>query len=566
MELLHLKQTRLEDTIVKKALNDCKRAFTYAFIFSFFINIMMLAMPIYSLQVLDRVLSSFSVETLIVLSFIVIAILIFMSALQIMRSFVFAQIGIWLEKKLQPLLIDKTIDNSVYNSSIGSQYVRDLNNIKSFIANPALTMLFDAPWSIIYFAVIFLIHPVNGFIVTGGATILFVMAYINEKMANEKLKKINEREIDFLNKVGNLTHNSESLIAMGMKEDIVNKMSKISDENSDLSYGIKGISFLIGNLTKLIRMIIQIATMFAGAILVINNKMSAGGIIATSILAGKALAPFDALVNIWGQLVNAKKSYGRITNALENLNEEHQKTELPEPKGKVKVEKLTYKLPNGKQIIKGINIDVKPGEVVAIIGPSGSGKTTFAKLLVGILKPSSGRVAIDGTKIADYNQYFLGKYIGYLPQHVEFINGTVRENIARMSPKIDDKQVINAAHLADSHELIAELEKGYNTIVETGGKTLSAGQKQRIGLARCFYGNPKIMVLDEPNSNLDTKGEVSLTNAIKNAKKQGITTFIISHRTRILNTVDKVLVVHGGQGKLFGPTKEVLAKLNEGNN
>lgn len=561
MELLHLK-----DTIVKKALNDCKRAFIYAFIFSFFINIMMLAMPIYSLQVLDRVLSSFSVETLIVLSFIVIAILIFMSALQIMRSFVFAQIGIWLEKKLQPLLIDKTIDNSVYNSSIGSQYVRDLNNIKSFIANPALTMLFDAPWSIIYFAVIFLIHPVNGFIVTGGAAILFVMAYINEKMANEKLKKINEREIDFLNKVGNLTHNSESLIAMGMKEDIVNKMSKISDENADLSYGIKGISFLIGNLTKLIRMIIQIATMFAGAILVINNKMSAGGIIATSIVAGKALAPFDALVNIWGQLVNAKKSYGRITNALESLNEEHQKTELPEPKGKVKVEKLTYKLPNGKQIIKGINIDVKPGEVIAIIGPSGSGKTTFAKLLVGILKPSSGRVAIDGTKIADYNQYFLGKYIGYLPQHVEFINGTVRENIARMSPKIDDKQVINAAHLADSHELIAELERGYNTIVETGGKTLSAGQKQRIGLARCFYGNPKIMVLDEPNSNLDTKGEISLTNAIKNAKKQGITTFIISHRTRILNTVDKVLVVHGGQGKLFGPTKEVLAKLNESNN
>lgn len=561
MELLHLK-----DTIVKKALNDCKRALIYAFIFSFFINIMMLAMPIYSLQVLDRVLSSFSVETLIVLSFIVIAILIFMSALQIMRSFVFAQIGIWLEKKLQPLLIDKTIDNSVYNSSIGSQYVRDLNNIKSFIANPALTMLFDAPWSIIYFTVIFLIHPVNGFIVAGGAAILFVMAYINEKMANEKLKKINEREIDFLNKVGNLTHNSESLIAMGMKEDIVNKMSKISDENSDLSYGIKGISFLIGNITKLIRMIIQIATMFAGAILVINNKMSAGGIIATSILAGKALAPFDALVNIWGQLVNAKKSYGRITNALENLNEEHQKTELPEPKGKVKVEKLTYKLPSGKQIIKGINIDVNPGEVIAIIGPSGSGKTTFAKLLVGILRPSSGRVAIDGTKIADYNQYFLGKYIGYLPQHVEFINGTVRENIARMSPKIDDKQVINAAHLADSHELIAELEKGYNTIVETGGKTLSAGQKQRIGLARCFYGNPKIMVLDEPNSNLDTKGEVSLTNAIKNAKKQGITTFIISHRTRILNTVDKVLVVHGGQGKLFGPTKEVLAKLNEGNN
>ena len=310
-------------------------------------------------------------------------------------------------------------------------------------------------------------------------------------------------------------------------------------------------------------MIIQVATMFAGAILVINNKMSAGGIIATSILSGKALAPFDALVNIWGQLINAKTAYSRINNSLKDLTIETEKTELPEPQGKVNIEKLTYKLPHGKQIIKGINIAVVPGEIIAIIGESGSGKTTLAKLLVGILPATSGKVTIDGVKIADYNRYFLGKFIGYLPQHVEFIHGTVRENIARMNKKIDDKKVVSAALLSDVHQLISDLEKGYNTRLETGGKNLSSGQKQRIALARCFYGNPKIMVLDEPNANLDSKGESSLTLSLQNAKKAGITVFVISHRKSLLNVTDKILVLHEGQAKLFGDTKQILKKLYE---
>ena len=551
-----------DQTILQESLWQCKKAFIYAFIFSFLINICMLAMPLYSLQVLDRVLSSFSIETLILIAVIVGVMMLFMGALQIARSFIFAQIGLWLERKLEPILVEKTIDHSIHNHLIGSQYLRDLNTIRSFLASPALSSMFDAPWAIIYFIVIFFIHPINGFITVIGAVLLFLLAYLNEKLANEKLKKINELQTGFFNKAGNLTSSSEAIIAMGMKDNVNKKLFAEKQEMQDMSYQASSASFYISTITKTIRMFIQIITMGVGAILVIQNKMSPGGIIATSILAGKALAPFDALVNIWQQLLNSKKAYARLNEVVEIIEDESEKTELPAPKGFINLDKISYRAAGSSNIIlKQIDFTAKPGEVIAIIGPSGGGKTTLSRLIAGIIEPSTGKITIDGAKLQNYNRKTLGKYIGYLPQQVEFVQGTIKENIARFNEEINDQQVVQAALNAGSHNVILNFEKGYDTILENLGKNLSAGQKQRIALARCFYGDTKIMILDEPNSNLDSEGETALVNALKVAKEKNITVFVVSHRTAILGAVDKILVMHNGAIQFFDEKEKVLQEL-----
>lgn len=549
-------------TILQETLLSCKKSFIYAFIFSFFINIAMLAMPIYSLQVLDRVLSSFSVETLVVIALIVMAMLVFMTILQIIRNFVFAQIGFHLEKKLEPLLVDKTLDISVHNHNIGSSLVRDLNVIRNFLNSPALSSLFDAPFAPIYFIVIFFIHPINGFITVIGAALLFLMAYLNEKLANKRIKQVNDMQTAFFTKTSNLTNSSEAIIAMGMKNNVIKKLFTDRIKMRDFSYQANASGFYISSITKLIRMLIQVLTMAVGAILVIYNKMSAGGIIATSILAGKALAPFDALVNIWQQFINSKKSYDRLNKSVKEINVESDKTELPEPTGKIQIENISFKSEeNNKLILKSINIEAKPGEIIAIIGPSGGGKTTLARIMAGIIEPSIGRVLIDDAKLQNYNREELGKFIGYLPQQVEFVAGTIKENIARMEEKIDDKKVIEAAQNAGSHKIISDFEKGYDTNLENLGKNLSAGQKQRIALARAFYGDTKIMILDEPNSNLDSDGENALIYALNIAKKKKITTFVVSHRSAILDVVDKILVMHEGQIQFFDEKNKVVKKL-----
>jgi len=549
-------------TILQETLLSAKKSFIYAFIFSFFINIAMLAMPIYSLQVLDRILSSFSIETLVVIVLIVMAMLIFMTILQIIRNFVFAQIGFHLEKKLEPLLVDKTLDISVHNHNIGSSLVRDLNVIRNFLNSPALSSLFDAPFAPIYFIVIFFIHPINGFITVIGAALLFLMAYLNEKLANKRIKKVNDMQTAFFTKTSNLTNSSEAIIAMGMKNNVIKKLFVDRIKMHDFSYQANAAGFYISSITKLIRMLIQIITMAVGAILVIYNKMSAGGIIATSILAGKALAPFDALVNIWQQFINAKKSYDRLNKSVKEINVESDKTQLPEPTGKIQLENISFKAEdNNKLILKSINIEANPGEIIAIIGPSGGGKTTLSRLMAGIIEPSIGRVLIDDAKLQNYNREQLGKFIGYLPQQVEFVAGTIKENIARMEEKIDDKKIIEAATNAGSHKIISDFDKGYDTCLENLGKNLSAGQKQRIALARALYGDTKIMILDEPNSNLDSDGENALIYALNIAKKKKITTFVVSHRTRILDVVDKIIVMHDGQIQFFDEKKKVLKQL-----
>ena len=364
-----------------------------------------------------------------------------------------------------------------------------------------------------------------------------------------------------MKRVDTISRNAEVVKAMGMKFDMTNSWQKINKELTKISTSLSVRSAIITNITKSIRLLIQIAVMAVGAILVIKGKMSAGGIIAISILTGKALAPFDHAITIYKSFLNAKKSYSRLSENLKIHEEKEEKLELPEPKGEIQLDKIFYKIPNTDQaIIKGINIKINPGEIIGIIGPSGSGKTTLARLMTDVLTPDKGSVRLDGSDLTNQDSEEIGKYIGYLPQDIELFEGTIKDNIARMKEKVKAEEIIEAAKFANIHNLIIKLPKSY----ETNALNLSAGQRQRIGLARAFFRKPKFVVLDEPNSNLDTEGENALMNTIGNARKAKITTIIISHRPNILNIIDKILVLHDGQAKIFDEAKKVIKQMSGG--
>jgi ATP-binding cassette subfamily C protein len=555
------KKIKAEDNLLKEYLGLCRRAFSYNFIFSFFINVLMLATSIYSLQILDRVLSSNSMETLLMLSIIMIVVYIILAFLQIIRSFIFTQISNWLDSKLSSPLLESSITYDAKTK--GSQNLRDLQTIKSFITGQAVTHLFDAPWAIVYFIVIFFIHWINGFIVLAGAAILLTLALLNEKLTKKQIEKSNEMNVVSMRKVDVISRNAEVVKAMGMKIDMTNSWQKINKELTKITTSLAVRSAIITNITKSIRLLIQMAVMAVGAILVIKAKMSAGGIIATSILTGKALAPFDQAVTIYKALINVKKSYSRLSESLKTHEDKEEKLQLPEPKGEIHLDNIFYKIPNTDQIIiKGINITINPGEIIGIIGPSGSGKTTLARLMTNVLTPHKGSVRLDGADLTNQDSEEVGKYIGYLPQDIELFEGTIKDNIARMKEKVKAEEIIEAAKFAVIHDLIIKLPKSY----ETNALNLSAGQRQRIGLARAFFRKPKFVVLDEPNSNLDTEGENALMQTINNARIEQITTIIISHRPTILNVADKILVIHDGQAKIFDEAKKVIKQMSGGQN
>ncbi len=552
----------MEKPLIQELLSNCKKAFYFCLFFSFFISIFTLASSIYSMQVLDRVLSSSSVETLIYLTIIVAAFLVFLGIITNIRSSIFLEVSNWLEEKLSSALFNNIVESNSQDKSISSQNMKDLQVLKNFISSNNLAVFFDVPFAAIYLIVIFFIHPVNGFITLLGGLLVLKIAYINEKSTKALIEKTNQLQIEVMNDFEIISSNSEVVNSMGMKgnvrriwEEKNNELRKASSELSDLSNKISSTS-------KTARMIISTITMAASAVLVIYNKMSSGGIIATSILAGKALAPFDASISLWKSFKSAKISYFRLNQSLKNYVEDKNKIELPAMSGEVVVEKLYYKSnKTGQVLLKDISFNIKAGEVVAIIGPSGSGKTTLARLLTGVLRPSSGCVRFDGANIADQDLEKIGKYIGYLPQDIELFKGSVKNNISRMNKKAEDSEIIKAAKFCDVHEVILSFLQGYETEVEKNASNLSAGQKQRIALARSFFGDVKFVILDEPNSNLDSDGEIALNNAIKRAKENKITTLIITHRPSITSICDKIMIIKDGELKAFDETKKVLGKV-----
>ena len=559
--LKNLQIQQPQQQIIRLSLESCKKAFWFCLLFSFFISIFTLASSIYSMQVLDRVLSSNSFETLLYLTIIVLAFLIFLGILTQVRSTIFLHVSNWLDEKLSPILFNSSIEAQGSNKNISSQNMRDLQTIKGFISGPNLAVLFDAPFAIVYLIMIFFIHWINGLITLVGGLIMLKMAYINEKSTKELIDKTNQMQAEVMRDFEIISSNSEVINAMGMKGNVRGNWQAGNDELRKASADLATVSNRISSISKTLRMALQTITMAASAILVMYSKMSAGGIIATSILAGKALAPFDNAIGLWKSLKTAKAAYFRLNESLKNYVEDKGKIDLPKPNGEIVVDKLIYKLEKSDRLlIKGISFKINPGEVIGIIGPTGSGKTTLARLLVGVLKPNSGIVKIDGANLFDQDLEKIGKHIGYLPQDVELFKGLVKHNIARMDKNAKDEEIIKAAQFCDVHEIILSLSQGYETPIEKDASNLSAGQKQRIALARAYFGDVKFVVLDEPNSNLDTEGEAALNNAILRARTNKITTIVITHRTSVISICDKVMVLKDGEIKAFDSADKVLGK------
>ncbi len=539
---------------ITSALQSLRVSFVHCFLFSCFINILSLALPIYSMQVLDRVLGSSSVETLIWLSGLIFA-MVFVSILLVnIRDLAFSYIANSFEKKLISQTFMQNIKDQL-KTNIGGQHLKDLGTIKSFITSPQLALGFDLPWVIVFLTVIFYIHWILGFVILGSTICLAFMAFLNQKILKYQTEKLNEMQITIARKLELLMRNAEVIIGMGMVSSVNTKYNKDLQEIKTLENSLKSKTKAIATTVKTLRYGMQIAITFISAILIMKGKMSSGGMIAVSTLASKVLAPFDAAPSVFTSIISLKKSYERLKNTMKNIVEE--RTTLPVPNGKMVAEGLFY-MPNGSQtpVIKGISFNINAGEIIGIIGKSGSGKTSLARLLTGIFEPTRGKILLDDSPLNLWNAEQLGKYIGYLPQDVELFHASIRENISRFDTDTTDEKIVEAAQKAGVHQLIMSFLNGYET--EVGQANISAGQRQRIALARAFYKNPKVLVLDEPNSNLDIEGENALLNAIVTAKKDGATVFIISHKPSILKVTDKIMIIGDGELKVFDEAQKVI--------
>jgi PrtD family type I secretion system ABC transporter len=547
-----------------ESLAACRTMFKYALLFGCIVNLLMLATPIYSMQVLDRVISSQNTDTLLLLTLVIVGALVLLSLIQLARSFAMNQMGGWFEQTLSSKLFANSVKLSVVSKSGGSQQLRDLQKVKTFLTSPSLVSILDIPWALIFVIVMFMIHPWMGTMTVVGGVILVALAVITDKVTKPLHEASNEQFIVSMRQVDQAARNAEVVHVMGMTSTINENWQEYNNrlQNSQALVSNRQTTFM--EITKFLRMVLQILVTGVGAYLVLKNEMSTGAIIACSSLSGRALAPFESAVNSLKQMVDARKSFQRIEESLDKYSEESEKMSLPTPEGRVAVENVYFAPVNSnKHILKAINFNLEAGDSLAIIGPSASGKTTLAKVVVGIYAPQIGTIRIDNASMQDWKREELGQHVGYLPQEVELFSGTIKENIARMRKDAKDEDILMAAKLAGVHDLVLQMPKGYETEIGPDGAMLSGGQRQRIGLARAFFGEPKLIVLDEPNANLDSFGELALSQALARAKERKITTIIISHRTSILSVADKILAIKDGTIALFGDRDEVLEKMNQ---
>ena len=547
------------------ALAKCRAAVKITFVFAFVINLLMLVTPLYSLQVLDRVIGSGNIETLLMLSIIIGFIYFVYTLLQIARSFTLIKVGEWLDNTLSPVLFGHSISASATKvDPASSQLLRDFQTLKTFLTSTGINTLFDAPWSIVYIVILFLIHPYMGYITIVGAVIIVGFAFFNAVATNKTLNEATEYSIRAMGQAEIANRNAEAVEAMGMIKNVKRNWAKFNEaslaKQSIASYR----NGVISNFSRFIRNIMTMAVTGVGAYVVVKSNgqdMTTGYMIASSIIVGKALAPFDNAIGMWKSISSAMKSYKNINESCAKHTERDQAMPIPNVDGHLAVENVYYSSPVAPgrpipsmptHILKGISFAIQPGEILAIVGPSAAGKSTLAKVIVGVWAASSGSVRLDGGDVYTWNRENFGEHVGYLPQGIELFSGSIKENIARMSDQLSPEKVIEAAKMCGAHEMILRFQDGYDSDIGSGGSNLSGGQRQRIGLARAFYGTPKLVVLDEPNANLDEAGELALASALAEARKKKITVIVISHRPSILSEVDKIMVIQDGAVASFG--------------
>jgi ATP-binding cassette subfamily C protein len=539
-----------------------RRTLTSVAVFSTFVNLMMLTMPLYLFQLSDRVLTSRSLDTLLMLTLVAVGFIVVLSLLDIIRRQVLGRLATTFETILGGSVLASIVTSAKVADSANLQALRNLHHVKSFISSPVMLLLFDVPLAPIYFGTVFLINPALGFICLVSGLILIAIALINQKATNPLLAKATFHTAKADAQAEALSRNSQVINAMGMLNESILHWGGDQARALTFQSGALDRNFWISGTSKFARLVTQIVILGAGAYLALHGSVTGGMMIAASIIAGRALQPFEVMIEGWRNLVQTRIAYLRVCAAVDSLKQEQAHLLLPKPAGYISVDRLLYIPPGSKEaVLNGVTFDLQPGESLAIVGPSGSGKSTLARILVGCLYPTAGKMRLDGTELRNWDRRQFGEFTGYLPQEVELFPGTIKDNICRMRADLPDEKIYEAAVLTDVHNIVCQLPSGYETILERSGAPLSGGQKQRIALARAFFGNPALVVLDEPNSNLDSAGEQALTDTLLRAKERRVTVVVITQRPAVLNAMDKLLVLRAGRVEAFGPPSEVLIRL-----
>ncbi|WP_010323488.1 type I secretion system permease/ATPase [Marinobacterium stanieri] len=552
-------------TDLEAVLHACRSSFFSVGLFSMFINMLMLVPAFYMLQVYDRVVTSGSIPTLVMLTLVMLLLMTTMGALEWVRSRIMVRVSTRIDTLLGSRLYDASFKQALYSGGMNAnaQPLSDLTGLRQFLTGNGLFAFFDAPWVPIYIAIMFMFHPWFGIVAIISVIILSTLAVINEKVTSKMLGEANKENMAATQFTNKNLRNAEVVESMGM-------LGRIRDrwqEKNRKVLALQGIASdragILTSISKTTRLIVQSLVLGLGAYLAVQQEISPGLMIAGSILLGRALGPIDQMIGVWKQFVSARSQYKRLNEILGNIDEDPDRMSLPAPKGKVQADNVMVAPPGSKSpVVKGVTFSVEPGEMVGVIGPSAAGKSTLARALLGIWPTMGGKMRLDGADIFIWQREELGPHIGYLPQDIELFEGTISENIARFG-EVDSQAVVKAAQMAGVHDMILRLPEGYDTMIGATGGALSGGQRQRIGLARAIYGNPRLVVLDEPNSNLDDQGEAALAVALQNLKETGATVFIITHRASVLSQVQKLMVMREGALAMFGPRDQVLAELNK---
>ena len=555
--------TNQPDNVLTRALGEARHPFAVAASFSFVSNILYLALPLYTYQVYGRVLISQNVPTLVVLTAITIFVFAIQAVVDDFRARILINYGVVLDQRVSGKLFAALFDATIRGDpGARAQALRDLDQFRQTLTGVAAAAFFDVPWIPVFVVVLFMIDPAVGIVTLFGGAVLVGLALLQERLMRPALKDANDGQLRSYAFTDAALRNGEVVRAMGMLPTLGGSWAAHRRVAIERGADAAELSNLFTDIIRTVRMSIQVLIIAIGAYLILKAKLPQGMLFANMILSARALQPIEKIVASWDPLNKMVDAHQRLMLLLQRAEVQPMATALPRPAGRLTVEGANYAPPGQtKALLININFRVEAGEVLGVIGPSGAGKSTLARLLMGIWKPNNGVVRLDGADVFTWDRADFGRYAGYLPQDTELFAGTVRDNIARFRSDVSDEQVVAAARLAGVHEMILKLPKAYETDVGEGGHTLSAGQRQRVGLARAMLGDPAFIVLDEPNASLDAEGEDALLQALDAMKGKGATVVIISHKPSIFRAADKMLVLREGRIELFGQRDQVMARL-----
>jgi PrtD family type I secretion system ABC transporter len=554
------KQTRGE---IAAVLLASRAAFASTALFSCLVNILMLTGPLFMLQVYDRVLTSGSVPTLVALTGIVIALYAYYGFLEYLRARILVRIGRRVEERLRDRVFDSMAEHALRRTQgIGGQPINDLATIRQFLSGQGPFAFLDMPWVPIYLLVIFLMHWLLGVAAVIAAIVIFILAIWSEKATRGPLAEANAAIVKSSIMTDESRRNSEALHSLGMRGAIRKKWSDTQQLALDHQTAANDVGGSLSAASRVLRLMVQSGILALGAYLALQHEISAGAMIAASIIMGRALAPVEQAVASWQQFLGFRKAIERLGNILASVPAVANRMKLPAPTGKLEVENLIVQMPGTeKPVLHGITFTVEPGKGIGVIGPTGAGKSTLARALVGVMPITRGTVRLDGATHDQRDIDEAGKLIGYLPQDIQLFDGTAAQNIARFDVNADPAKIVHAAQLANVHDLIMRLPQGYDTPLGENGARLSAGQRQRVALARCLFGDPVLFVLDEPNSNLDAEGEAALDRAIRVSMERGASVVVIAHRPSALASIQQILVLSEGRTVALGPRDDILKRV-----